>query len=109
MSVKDNIILHIRDCKTSNEAWEVLKGLYETTNSNWILFLKTKLLSMKMEANENIVTYVSRIKYLCDQLNAIGDKVSNYDMFTITLKGLIKDYQYFVSSLGGRAKTPTFI
>jgi hypothetical protein len=47
---------------------------------------------MKMEANENIVTYVSRIKDLCDQLDAIGDKVSNIDMVTITLKGLIKDY-----------------
>ena len=41
---------------------------------------------MKMEANENIVTYVSRIKDLCDQLNAINDKVSNTDMVTITLK-----------------------
>ena len=92
MSVKDSIIPHIQDCKTSKETWEVLKGLYETTNSNRILFLKTKLLSIKMEANENIVTYVSRIKDLCDQLNSIGDKVSNTDMLTITLKGLIRDY-----------------
>ena len=109
MSVKDSIILHIQDCKTSKETWEVLKALYEIINSNQILFLKTKLLSMKMEANDNIVTYVSRIKDLCDQLNAIGDKVFNTDMVTITLKGLIRDYQYFVSSLGGRAMPPTFI
>jgi hypothetical protein len=66
MSVKDNIIPHIRDCKTSKEIWEILKGLYETTNSNRILFLKTKILSIKMEANENITTYVSIIKDLCD-------------------------------------------
>ena len=66
MSVKDNIIPHIRDCKTSKEIWEILKGLYETTNSNRILFLKTKILSIKMEANENITTYVSRIKDLSD-------------------------------------------
>ena len=64
---------------------------------------------MKMETNETITTYVSRIKNLCDQLNAIGDKVSNTNMVTIALKGLIKDYQYFVSSLGGRVKLPTFI
>ena len=49
MSVKDNIFPHIRDYKTYKETWEILKGLYETTNSNRILFLKTKLLSMKME------------------------------------------------------------
>ena len=94
MSVKDNIIPHIRDCKTSKETWEVLKDLYETSNSNQILSLKTKLLSMKMETNETITTYVSRIKDLCDQLSAIGDKVSDTDMVTIALKGLIKDYQY---------------
>ena len=101
MSVKDNIIPHIRDCKTSKETWEILKGLYETTNSNRILFLKTKLLSMKMESHENITTHVSRIKDLCDHLSAIGDKVSNSDTVTITLKGLIKDYHVFISSLGG--------
>ena len=63
---------------------------------------------MKMEAHENITTYVSRIKDLCDQLSAIGDKVSNSDMVTITLKGLIRNYHVFISSLGGRAKPPTF-
>ena len=109
MSLKDSIIPHIKDCKTSKETWEILKGLYEITNSNRILFLKTKLLSMKMEAHEYITTYVSRIKYLCDQLSAIGDKISNSDMVTITLKGLIRNYHVFISSLGGRAKPPTFI
>ena len=108
MSIKDNIIPHIRDCKTSKETWEILKSLYEATNSNRIMFLKTKLLSMKMEAHENITTYVSRIKDLCDQLSAIGDKVSNSDMVTITLKGLIRNYHVFISILGGRAKPPTF-
>ena len=54
MSVKDNIILHIRDCKTSKDTWNKLKGLYETLGSNKILFVKTKLLSIKMEVNESI-------------------------------------------------------
>ena len=27
MSIKDNIIPHIRDCKTSKETWNILKGL----------------------------------------------------------------------------------
>jgi len=109
MFVKDNIILYIRDCKTSKDTWDISKGLYETTNSNRIMFLKTKLLSIKIEANENIANYVSRIKYLCDQLSAIGDKVSNSDMVTIALKFLITDYHVFISSLGGRAMPPTFI
>ena len=34
MSVKDNIIPHIRNCKTSKDTWDKLKGLYEKSDSN---------------------------------------------------------------------------
>jgi len=47
--VKGNIIQHIRDCNTSNETWKTLKDLYQTTNTNWPLFLRSILLSIKME------------------------------------------------------------
>ena len=42
------------------------------------------------------------------ELGKHGDKVFNSDMVTITLKFLIIDYHVFISSLGGRAKPPTF-
>jgi hypothetical protein len=92
----------------SKETWDVLKGLYETTNANQILFLKTKLLSIKMEANESISNFISPIKDLSDKLGDIGEKVSNSDLVTITLKGLVQDYQVFISSLSARPKPPTF-
>ena len=38
MSVKDNIIPHIKNSKTSKDTWDKLKGLYETSDSNRILF-----------------------------------------------------------------------
>ena len=34
MSVKDNIIHHIGDCKSSKDTWDKRKGLYESTDSN---------------------------------------------------------------------------
>jgi hypothetical protein len=108
MFVKDNIIPHIRDCETFKETWGILKGLYETSNANQILFLKSKLLSIKMEANENISTFISRIKDLSDKLGDIGEKVSSSDLVTITLKGLVQDYKVFISTLSTRQKPPTF-
>lgn len=56
MLVKDNIIPHIQECKTYKEIWDLLKGLDETTNTNRILFLKSELLSIKVEENENVLT-----------------------------------------------------
>ena len=86
MSIRDNIIPHIRNCKTSKDTWDKLKGLYGTSDSNRILFLKTKLLSIKMEVNGPITKYLSRIKDLQDNLGDIGEKMSSTDLVTITLK-----------------------
>jgi hypothetical protein len=83
MSVKDNIIPHIRDAKTSSETWKVLKELYETNNTNHILFLKSKFLSIKMDINESVSTFLGRIKDMKDKLGDIGEKVSNTDLVTI--------------------------
>lgn len=59
MSVKDSIIPHIRDITTSTATWTAMKGLYEITNTNRILFLKSKLLSIRMEVNESISDYLN--------------------------------------------------
>jgi hypothetical protein len=62
MSIKDSIIPHIRDAKTSSETWQELKDLYQTNNTNHIIFLKSKLLSIKMDTNESVSTFLGRIK-----------------------------------------------
>lgn len=61
-----------------------------------------------MEASENISNFISRVKDLSDKLGDIGEKVSITDLVTITLNGLVQDYQIFVSSLSTRDKPPTF-
>ena len=96
MSIKDNIILHIRNCTTSKATWDTQKGLYQTTDANRVLFLKTKLLSIKMEANEGVSKFISRIKELGDKLGDIGEVVESFDLVTITLKCLLPDYKVFI-------------
>ena len=103
MSVKDNIIPHIKNFKTSKDTWDKLKGLYETSDSNRILFLKTKLLSIKMDVNEITMNkYLSRIKDFTYNLGDIGEEVSSTDLVSITLKGLLPDYKIFISALAAR-------
>lgn len=80
MSIKDNIISHIIDCITSKETWNVLKGLYESTNENHILFLKTKIFWIKIEGNESINHFISCIKDLRSKLGDIGKKVYGTDL-----------------------------
>jgi hypothetical protein len=108
MFVKDSIIPHIREAKTSVEMWTMLKALYETSNTNRILFLKTKLLGIKMDGNESVSSFLGRIKEVKDKLGNIGEIVSNTDLVTITLNGMLEDYHMFITGLAAREKPPTF-
>ena len=104
ISIKDNIIPHIRNCTTSKATWDTLKGLYQTIDANRVLFLKTKFLSIKMEANEGVRKFISRIKEVSDKLGDIGEVVESYDLLTVTLKGLLPYYKVFISALAAREK-----
>jgi hypothetical protein len=75
MLVKDSIIPHIRDATTSTTTWTTLKALYETGNTNHILFLKTKLLGIKMDGNESVSSFLGRIKEVKDKLVNIGETI----------------------------------
>lgn len=108
MLVKGNIIHHIQDYKTSNEIWVTLKDLYETKNTNCVLFLKRKILSIMMEKNAYVILFISRITKLKDRLGDIEEKVYSTDLVTITLNGMIDDYQMFITWLTTREKAPTF-
>jgi hypothetical protein len=108
MSVKDSIIPHIRDATTSVATWTALKALYETSNTNRILFLKTKLLGIKMDGNESVSSFLGCIKEVKDKLVNIGKTVSNTDLVTITLNGMLEDYHMFITGLTAREKPPTF-
>ena len=84
MLIKDNIILHSRDYKTSIETLTVLNNLYEMENSNRILFLKSELPLVKMQHNENICSYLSTVKELRDKIGNVGKNESSNDLVTIT-------------------------
>jgi hypothetical protein len=108
MLVKDNIIPHIREAITFAATWSTLKASYETSNTNRILFLKTKLLGIKMDGNESVSSFLGRIKEVKDKLVNIGETVSNTDLVTITLNGMLEDYHMFIIGLATREKPHTF-
>jgi len=61
-----------------------------------------------MEEIEYVVVLISHIKELRDKLSNIGEKIYNTYLVTITLNGMIEDYQIFITRLVVRQKAPTF-
>lgn len=108
MSMKDNVIAHIRDCKTSADIWMKIKSLYETQNTSRVLALKSKLFSMRMDERETATAFVARIKGVKDRLGAIGVAVSDEDLVAITMNGMRDDFQTFITGVSAREKAPTF-
>eukprot|EP00253_Pinus_taeda_P025009 PITA_25009 len=108
MSLKDNVIAHIRDCKTSAEIWTKIKNLYETQNTNRVLALKSKLFSMRMDEREFATAFVARIKDVKDGLGAIGVAVADEDLVAITMNGMHDDFQTFITGVSTREKAPAF-
>jgi len=108
MFVKDSIIPHIRDSKTAADIWTTIKNLYETQNTNRVLALKGKLFALRMDENESVAGFMARVKDLSDKLGAIGEKVSDSDLVTLTLNRMTDEYQTFISGLAAREKAPSF-
>ena len=92
LSVKDCIIPHIWDSKTTNDIWTILKEMYEIKNTSRTLYFRKKILSIKMEENESVSSFISRIKEVKDKLTDIGYTVANDDLVTITMNGMMDDY-----------------
>ena len=108
MSVKDNVIVHIRDCKTSADIWTKIKSLYETQNTSRVLALKSKLFSMRMDERETATAFVVLIKDVKDRLGAIKVTVPDEDLVAITMNRMRDEFQTFITGLSAREKAPTF-
>ena len=70
--------------------------------------MKTKLLGINMDGNEYVSSFLGRIKEVKDKPVNIGETVSNTDLVTITLNGMLEDYHMFITDLVAREKPPTF-
>jgi hypothetical protein len=61
-----------------------------------------------MDGNESVSSFLGHIKEVKDKLVNIGEIVSNTDLVTITLNGMLEDYHMFITSHTAREKPPTF-
>jgi hypothetical protein len=52
--VKDHLIPHFDEKKTTQEMWDALKNLFEEKNENWKMALKDKLHDTKMGKGESV-------------------------------------------------------
>jgi hypothetical protein len=87
-SVKDHLIPHIVELKTSKEMFDTLVGLFESKNTSRKLSLRNQLCCIMMTKSDSIATYFMEVSQLRNQLQAIGYTIDDEKLVTITLNGL---------------------
>ena len=92
--------------KIANDIWDVLKQLFEAKNENLKMTLKDKLHGVKMNKDESVTCYLTRVVQVKDELAAVGEIVSDSKLVRIPVKGFTKKWDVFVKCIVGWEKLP---
>ena len=77
----------ITPLKTTKECFDTLVKLYETKATIQKRLLKSQLHSLKMENDESMSSFFTKISHLKDQLLAIGVSVDDDDLVQTMFDG----------------------
>jgi hypothetical protein len=105
-AIKDHLIPHLTGKTHAYEMWESLTKLYQSTNENRKMVLREKLKSIKMTKAENVVTYLTRLTQVRDELGAVGEAIADSDLVRTALNGVSKQWVVFVEGIVAREKLP---
>lgn len=97
--IEDTQIDIVRDKKTAYDMWRSLKDIYEKKGLSGQLFLRRKLMSMKMEENEKLEDFLLKFDRILCQLKTSGAEIRDEDTICTLLLALPKSYETVVTVL----------
>lgn len=107
LSVDDSQMVHVKDATSAREAWSKLKDYHEKSSLTSRLFLRKKLMSLRMDRGGDIESHVSKVILLVDQLRACGDAISENEVVTVLLCSLPEEFDSLITALESRESNLT--
>jgi hypothetical protein len=107
-SVKDNIMPVIAPLKTAKECFDTLTNLYEKKAPSQKRVLKNRLRTLKMEKDDTVASFFTKISQIRDQLLVIGVPVDDDDLVQTVVDGLPPAWEVFLSGVNARETQPNF-
>ena len=86
--VKETVMLNITTLKTPKEFFDTLANLYEKKAPRQKRVLKKRLRTLKLNKDEGVGSFFTKIAQVRDQLIVIGIVVDNDDLVQIVVYGL---------------------
>ena len=97
--IKDHIVPHIVEKKTTNEMWKALTSLYEGKSVQRKIILETQMRSFMMTKGEDMEHFLFRLQSIRDQPTATGAKVEDDVMVRTALNAVTDEWETFVQSI----------
>ena len=107
-SIKDGMMPLLQPLATAKECMDALSRLFDTDAPSLKRTLKKQLHTIKMNKNETVSPFFSRISQLKEQLIAIGALTEEDDFVGVAIDGLPDSWSSFISSVCGRGQSPSF-
>lgn len=76
--------------------------LFQNDTINRKLILKEKLRNTRQNKGEGVVSYITRIKLVKDELEVVEEKIDEDELMRTTLNGFPKQWNVFVQVINGR-------
>jgi hypothetical protein len=98
--ISPDLLFHISSCKTPNEAWTILEGIFGKQDEMRGHMLEVELLTLDPKSFENIQDFFTKFKDLLSQLKACGvDKSKEEKQMVLTILSKIgPEFSVFIST-----------
>ena len=90
-SIKDSLIPYVSKLETAKEIYEKLVELFFVSTVGEVISLRQELYKMKLSREEGITSYFMRISEIRDQLQEMGEVMSDNEMTIVVLNSLPKE------------------
>lgn len=86
---------HVLSCTDSNEVYEKLKKIHDKQSEVKVMCLYEEYFSLKMQEDDTVAAYVSKVSSLAAEIEAQGEKLSDNIKMVRIISSLPPKYQNF--------------
>ena len=94
-SIKDPPIPYKSKLETSKEIYDKLVELFSVSTAREVISLRKELYKLRISKEEGIASYFMRIFEIKDQLQDLGEIISDKEMTTIVVNALPEEWGNF--------------
>jgi ribosomal protein L17 len=93
-----DVLSQVTVCRAANEAWKVIEGIFTSAKKARTVNSRIALAMTKKE-ELSVVEYISKMRFLGDELIAAGKQIDDDELISYIFAGLDQEYNSVITTL----------